>query len=273
MLAMAHRRLTCLAAFALIAGVGTAAAGDVTLWVSHHFQGTDSYEAGKYRDAEALFTQAEGDTCAEHRLAFTLDGKGMAYTALGQYADAEECLKKAMCLRKESCGPESRFVSATLNNLADLHYIAGDKDKVECLYRKALELNEDDLYSIEVGRSLNGLALVANDAGNAVEAENLLKRAMRVHMMGNRSEHPYMATVMINLGALYTSQGRYDEAKCMLRSAEHIQDTVLGCEHPDVAVRLQAEASLLSATGCLDKAKKAQNRAEEIEAHFADINK
>ena len=123
-------------------------------------------------------------------------------------------------------------------------YIAGDKDKVECLYRRALDLNKRDCYSVEVGRSLNGLALVAADAGNIAESENLLKRAVKVHFMGGRSEHPYMATALTNLGILYTEQGKYAEAKESLLKAKHIQDEVLRPDHPDVAIRKNAEANL-----------------------------
>ena len=250
-----------------------AVAGELHLWISYHFQGIDTYEAGRYRDAETLFAEAEDETCEEHRLAFTLDGKGMTYLALGLYSDAEACLEKALCLREEECGEESRFVPTTLNNLADLHYVAGDATQVEPLYRRALEINEQDPYSVEVGRSLNGLALLANDAGDAVQAENLLRRSIRIHMMGGRSEHPYMATALINLAALLTNQGRFDEAKPLLRRAEHIQDEVLGDSHPDVAVRLQAQASWLAGTGHIEEARAAQNRAEEIEARFVELNK
>lgn len=268
---MKTRVFVCAALAALVAW--PAAAGELQLWISYHYQGVDTYEAGRYRDAETLFTQAEGETCEEFRLAFTLDGKGMTQFALGQYSDAEAALEKALCLRTEDCGEESRFVPTTLNNLADLHYVAGDTTQVEPLYRRALEINEQDPYSVEVGRSLNGLALLANDAGDAVEAENLLRRAIRIHFMGGRSEHPYMATALINLAALLTNQGRYDEAKPLLRRAEHIQGEVLGDDHPDVAVRLQAQAGLLAATGHIEEAREAQNRAEEIEAKFTELNK
>ncbi len=250
-----------------------AAAGNLNLWISYHFQGVDSYEAGRYGDAEVLLAKAETNTHAENRLAFTLDTKGMTYMALGRYSEAEACLERALCLREDECGPESRFVPTTLNSLADLHYIAGDMEKVEPLYRRALKINKQDPYSVEVGRSLNGLALVANDAGDQVEAENLLKRAVRVHMMGGRSEHPYMATALINLAALYTNEGRYDDAAPLFRRAEHVQDEVLGDSHPDVAIRLHALAGYLNATGRFDEARAAQMRAGDIEARFAELNK
>ena len=265
----------CIAAaiVALCAGILCAPAhAELQLWISYHYQGMDSYEAGKYRDAQTLLGKAHGETCCGYRQAFTMDGMGMTHMALGEYAEAEKCFEAAKCMRAEACGDESRYVPATLNNLADLHYVAGNKDKCECLYRRALDLNKRDSYNVEVGRALNGLALLAADKGDVAEAENLLKRAITVHFNGGRSEHPYMATVLVNLGILYTEQGRIEEAKAALRKAQHIQDTVLGCSHPDVAIRLHAEANLLAKAGCTEGAREAQDRANKIQEDFAKRN-
>lgn len=259
--------------FAALLVLPVAATAELQLWISYHFQGVEAYDAGKYRDAQVLLLKAHGETCDEYRQAFTMDKAGQTHMALAEYAEAEKCFNAALNLRDaDECGELSRFVPATLNNLADLHYIAGNKDKVECLYRRALDLNKRDCYSVEVGRSLNGLALVAADRGDVAEAENLLRRAVKVHFMGGRSEHPYMATALVNLGILYTEQGKYAEAKDSLNKAKHIQDAVLGRNHPDVAIRLHAEANLHAKTGHPDAARAAQEKANAIQDSFAKIN-
>lgn len=250
-----------------------AAKAELQLWISYHFQGVNAYDAGRYRDAQALLLKAHGETCDEYRQAFTMDAAGQTHMALTEYAEAEKCFNAALALRDaDDCDDGSRFVPTTLNNLADLHYIAGNKDKVGCLYRRALDLNKRDCYSVEVGRSLNGLALVAADKGDVAEAENLLKRAVKVHFMGGRSEHPYMATALVNLGILYTEQGKYAEAKDSLNKAKHIQDAVLGHNHPDVAIRLHAEANLHAKMGHTEAARAAQEKANAIQESFAKIN-
>ena len=76
---------------------------------------------------------------------------------------------------------------------------------------------------------------------------------------------PYMATALVNLGILYTEQGKYAEAKDSLVKAKHIQDEVLGCNHPDVAIRLHAEANLHAKSGCADAARAAQEKANAIQ--------
>lgn len=261
---------------AVLAGLALAPAsfaGDLNLWISYHFTGMESYRAGKYLDAESLLKLAKPETCDDNREAFTLNGLGKVESALGNYPEADKYFQKALALREKSCGKESHFVPAILNNMGDLQYIAGDKCKAKCLYRKALDLEEKDQLSIEVSRSLNGLALLANDEGNYVEAENLLKRAIAVHDKGGRREHPYCATALVNLASLYTNLGRTCEAKPLFKRAEYIQKQTIGCDHPDVAVRLHAYAGYLTKIGNLDEARCAQERANEIQVRFAELNK
>lgn len=257
---------------AVIAMCSAPAYAELNLWISYHFQGIESFDAGKYHDAEKLLTKAELETCDAHRDAFTFDALGRTYTALQNYPAAEEALQKALCLREEELGEASRFVPATLNNLADLHYVAGNKEKVETLYRRALKITEKDPYSMEKSRALNGLALLAADAGNFAEAENLLKRAAKVHFLGGRSEHPFMATALTNLGILYTELGRYEEAADSLAHAKRIHQATIGENHPDVAVRLHAVAKLKAKMGEAAKAGKYQDKANAIQEHFNTLN-
>jgi tetratricopeptide (TPR) repeat protein len=48
-------------------------------------------------------------------------------------------------------------------------------------------------------------------------------------------EHPYVAMSLNNLALLYRSQGKYEEAKPLFRSALEKRKRLLGEEHPDVA--------------------------------------
>ncbi len=56
-----------------------AANAELQLWISYHFQGVESYEAGKYRDAQTLLTKAHTETDDEYRLAFTMDSAGTTH--------------------------------------------------------------------------------------------------------------------------------------------------------------------------------------------------
>lgn len=253
------------------------ASAERNLWISYHFAGLEAYDYGKYSAAHTLLTEAADEAALpkepKYRLAATLDRLGMVCTAQQDYDSAEDYYLRALCLKEESLGKRSRTIPATLNNLADLYYAAGREPcQSECLYRRALELNKRDQLNIEVCRSLNGLALLHNDAGESVQAEELLKRAIRIHEKALRREHPYLATNLVNLGILYTNQGRYSEAEPLFKRAEYIQDKALGCDHPDVAVRLAAYANLLAKTGHQGKAEACQKKSDEIRAKFAKIN-
>ncbi|GMV99946.1 MAG: hypothetical protein AMXMBFR84_10850 [Candidatus Hydrogenedentota bacterium] len=267
------RLLVCLVIGLLCLGTAPAAqAEEVNLWISYYFTGWQNYDAGFYTNSETLETQGLDESQAAFREADTLDALGMSQTALGKYSEAEDAFQQALCLRETHCGPRSRFVPMTLNNLGDLHYVAGDREKCEGLYRRALDIHDSDQLNIEVCRALNGMALLHNDKGEKVEAENLLKRSMKIHEKAGRRQHPYMATNMVNLALLYIESGKLHEAKELLKHAEFIQNETVGTEHPDVAIRLHAYANLMVAMGKSEKARTAQDEANAIQAKFQQIN-
>lgn len=246
------------------------AAAELNLWVSYHFQGMKNYDTGDYRDAAQLLEAALNEEQEAHRRGATLDGLGQVYTALGQFDRAEAYYQEALAVKKKALGPGHRDVAITLNNLGDLRYILDRVDEVEPLYRRALDIHRRDQLNLEVVRSLNGLALVHNDNGEYVLAEELLKRAVLNNERAERRDDPYMGTVLTNLGILYTNLGRHEEAEPMFQRAQYIHDVNLRPDHPDVAVRLHATAALYQATGRVQQARDLARRAEEIRARQAD---
>ncbi len=257
-------RIFCMLVALLALAVCLPASAELNLWISYHFAGLDASDDGGYRDAEVLLQAALAETKTKHRRAFTLDELGQVYTALGQLDKGEQYYRDALRLKERALGRRHRDVSITLNNLADLLYIQDKTETVDSLYRRALDIMRRDQLNIEVCRSLNGLALVHNDAGEYVEAEKHLKRAIEIHTKAERRDHPYLATVLTNLGILYTNLGRYAEAEPLFKRAKYIQDTVLRDDHPDVAVRLHATASLYSKIDRRDEAVALAKRAESI---------
>lgn len=248
----------------LACGIAPRANAELNLWVSQYYAGLDTYEAGEYQDAGILLQAALGETRLEHRRAETLDELGQVYAALGHFKEAEKYLRRALELKKKALGERHRHVAVTLNNLADMYALHGNAERVEALYRAALDIHCRDQLNIEVCRSLNGLALLAADARDLVESEELLKRAVAIHERAERREHPYLATVLTNLGILCTNQDRYEEAEHYLARAEYIQDLRLRADHPDVAVRLHATAVLYGATGRQAEGRALMQQAKEI---------
>ena len=251
--------------------VSVGASAELNLYISHHFAGIDRDNVGSYQNAAVLLEAALAETRKSYRKGDTLDALGQVNTALGKFDRAEEFYGEALRIKKRRCnlgGPSlinhGRDLDITWNNLADVQYIQGKTQDVEGLYRKALDFNKRDQLNIEVCRSLNGLAVLRVDNGDYVEAEELLKRAIRIHEKAERRDHPYLATVLTNLGILYTNLLRFDEAEPLFERAKYIQDLGLRADHPDVAVRLHATAVLYHSTGRPAEAAALAGRAEAI---------
>lgn len=255
-----------------LAAVSLTAGAEVNLWISYYAGGMAKYGAGAYGDAETLVKQALDESTVDHRRAFAWDAAGRAYTSTGKYAEAEQALMTALCLKEDNLGERSRTVPETLNNLGDLQYVAGDMEKAEAYYRRALDIHVTDQLNVEACRSLNGMALIHNARGEYAEAEALLKDAIDRHQRASRRDHPYTASALTNLGILYMRLGRTDEAGPQFARAQYIQDKVLRADHPDAALRLHAQAELWIQTGDLDAARAARAQADAIDAGFAAAN-
>lgn len=261
------RKLMVMVAIAAMATTGFGvekAEAELNLWVSFHFGGADAYHDGEYQGAKVLLNRALDETRTAYRRGDTYERLGATYVGLGQFEDAERAFEEALRLKEQSLGGKHRELASILNNLADLKYLLEKHDQTEALYRRALDINQRDQWNLEVARALNGLALVHNDAGEYVEAENHLLRAVEVHEKGQRRNSAYLATVLTNLGILYTNLGRYNEAEPQFVRAQYIQDTELRADHPDVAVRLHATAALFQSTGRLPEAIELASEAESI---------
>jgi tetratricopeptide (TPR) repeat protein len=237
---------------------------ELNLWISHHFAGLDQYETGDYQDARIVLEAALDETGKRHRRGDTHNKLGQVYTALGEFEQAEDHYQQALSLKRRDLGKRHRDIPNILNNLADLYYLMEKPEKVESLYRESLDILERDQLNLEVCRALNGLALLYNDGGEYVKAEETLKRAIRVHEKAQRRDHPYMATVLTNLGILYTNLERYDEAEPLFERSAYVQDVELRPGHPDAAVRLHATAVLYHNTGRGAEAATLAAHAEKI---------
>lgn len=256
-------------ALALIAGLLAPAHAEMNLWISRHFTGLSTYDQGQYQEAKGVLENALKETKSKHRHAATLDQLGQLETALGRFEDAENYYKEALAEKEKALGKKHRDVAETLNNLADLYYLSGKSEHCEALYRRALAINERDQLNYEVCRSLNGLALLENDkeeSAGRIEAEKFLQRAIHIHQKAERRDQPYYATVLTNLGILYTNEGRYAEAEPLFDMAKKVQDKVLRADHPDAALRMHATAALYQAQGRNNEAAALAASADAIRA-------
>jgi len=221
----------------------------LVLWTKYYYEGVSALDAGNYAVAEKVLMAAQEESkillpAENFRLAWTLDALGQVYTAEGRYAEAERWLIAALDMKKNVLGPHQREIPKTVVNLADLYLASGQYDKVEREYRHALLMLTTDLTSLQVCRSLNGLALLYRREGKTAEAEALLRRAIRAHEQADRRTHPHMATTLANLAKLCAAQGRNDEALGLYCKAVSIQEKVLPESHPDRVATREAKDAL-----------------------------
>lgn len=239
---------------------------EMNLWISRHYAGIATFDQGQYQEALGVLEAALDESKGKHRHAATLDQIGQVHAALGHFEEAEKYYKQALAEKESSLGRKHRDLAETLNNLADLDYLAGKVEECEPLYRRALEIMKRDELNIQVCRSLNGLALLENDANDKIEAEKFLLRAITIHDKAERRDQPYFATVLTNLAILYINSGRYAEAEPLLEKAKFVQGISLRADHPDVALRMHATAALYQGQGKNNEAATLAAAADEIRA-------
>ena len=81
-----------------------------------------------------------------------------------------------------------------------------------------------------------------------------------------------MATSLNNLGLLYKTQGRYNEAEPFYKRSLAIREKALGPAHPNVAKGLENYAALLRKMNRDAEAKNMEARAKVIRAKHAREN-
>jgi tetratricopeptide (TPR) repeat protein len=97
--------------------------------------------------------------------------------------------------------------------------------------------------------SMIGLARVAQAQSFWQEAERWYQRSLHISETQLGTDHPFTATSLNNLAALYYSTGRYSEAEPLFRRSLQIRETQLGNDHPLTATSLNNLAALYRAMG------------------------
>ncbi|HPO16857.1 MAG TPA: toll/interleukin-1 receptor domain-containing protein, partial [Candidatus Hydrogenedentes bacterium] len=97
-----------------------------------------------------------------------------------------------------------------------------------------------------------------------VEAEPLMRRALKIMDTSFGQEHPDVAAYLNNLAQLLQATNRLEEAEPLMKRALEIDENSFGPDHPDVARDLNNLAGLLWNTNRLAEAEPLMRRALEI---------
>jgi tetratricopeptide (TPR) repeat protein len=182
---------------------------------------------------------------------------GLTYRLLGQYAEAEPHLRRAVQLREDLYGPEHPDSLSVVNNLALLLYERGKLDEAEPLLRQNLEAQRRILGPDQPGTltALNNLALLLQARGKFDAAEPLYRESLEVHRRVLGPEHASTLTVVHNLANLYRERGKFDEAEQLHRQNLESRRRILGPDHPETLGSVNSLANLQRERGKFDEAE------------------
>ncbi|MFM8414741.1 MAG: CHAT domain-containing protein [Planctomycetota bacterium] len=171
---------------------------------------------------------------AMHSLAAVMSAKG-------DFASAEELLKKTVAIKEEASGPESLDATISRDDLAGLYYERGDYDQAEPLRQRILAAFEKlaGPEHPETAVALNNTARLYRAMGLYERAEPLQRRAGEILERVFPPEHPQVAHAASNLGELLLSVGKQAEARKLFERSAAIRDKVLGPSHPYTSISWQ----------------------------------
>jgi tetratricopeptide (TPR) repeat protein len=91
----------------------------------------------------------------------------------------------------------------------------------------------------------NNLATAYRDLKDYDQAEALFRRSIELWNQDCEPATAGLATALNNLGELFFIRGRYSEAERLLREALQVREKALGPQHPDLATGYLSYATVL----------------------------
>ena len=226
-----------------------------------HSNGKDAEAVPLAERYVALARQRYGEEHSEYATAITW--LGSLYGSQGRYAEAETLLKQALFIGEKAQGPGSAQAATSLSNLAALYELQGRHAEAEPLLERAVSIREKALDSDQLDALYRKIEkLHENDADS--EALPLAERYLALAGQRYGEEHPQYVSVVIMLGSIYGSQGRYAEAENLLKRSLSIREKVLGPDHLKVSDSLDALARLYELQGRYAEAEQLLKRAVSI---------
>ena len=140
---------------------------------------------GEFVEAEPMLREAvrrHRDRDDQNSLAHSLSGLGECLTGLGQYADAERLLTRALRIKEQILGEDHLDVALGLNNLATVYVSQGQYSQAAPLFQRALAIREARLGAdhADVAKTLEEYAALLRKADQSAEAADLELRAKTI---------------------------------------------------------------------------------------------
>ncbi len=229
------------------------------------------------RDEQAQFDEAEklarqGLAMGKRHLPPNHPAIGKATAMLGKilenrgtYPAAIAVLEEAVRLQSGSEGSRADL-SATLSELANCQFYAGNYDVSESLNQRILAMDRE-LYGERhphIADDLINLGAIQYERGRYPEAERYYRQGLDITQSFYGKDHPATASALTMLGRALVMQEKYDDGAEVLQQALAIEEKAYGKVHPRVAGTLNELGKIAQHRGRLDEAEADLTRTVEI---------
>jgi len=229
-------------------------------------------DARQFETAEKLFQQsielwrAQGEDYALH-VAFVQNNLAQMYCSMGDRKRCSATLEQALPVFRRTLGVKDERTLTVMNLLGGVYMMLGDHPSAAALFREAVPVEREfHPNSVELGRSLSGLATLAMQEDRAAEGAPLAEEALKVAIQASGDESLDAALAYANMAEAHRVLGRLDRAEPLFRKARTIYEKQLGPDHPRVSSVLTQEGLIALQQNKLATAEQTLARALAIVA-------
>ena len=165
---------------------------------------------------------------------------GDTYADLGQFAQAQAQLERALDLDRTTLGKEDPRTLKTAAKLASMVWLQGKYPESEALLSQTADVQRRVLGPEDPDTlwTTSNLANVFADESKYGQAEPIYNQTLEIWRRVKGPESPETLRTMNNLAILYYREGKYGQSEELNNQLLDIRRRVLGPEHPDTLMSM-----------------------------------
>jgi len=186
----------------------------------------------------------------------------------GRFDEAESLARQALAVNRKAQSASRADLASSLIVLATILEVHGKYDESKAMLDEALRtIPQASGDSVEKAEVVTELSNVAFYRGHYDESASLSRKALEMDRRLFGEQHPAVADLLNNLGAIEADRGNFPASESYYRQALAIVERWYGPDHPETAANLTALAQTLTPEGRPADAKALLERALAIQQH------